>query len=201
MITADRSDIRRGDWVDRWLPASARPYARLMRLDRPIGWWLLLLPGWMAIALPMRPLGLADLWAGILFLAGAVVMRGAGCTVNDITDRDFDAQVARTRTRPLPAGDITLAQALVFLAALLLIGLVILLQFNRLTILCGAASLVLIVVYPQMKRITWWPQAFLGITFSWGALVGWTAVTGVMTLPSLLLYAGCIAWTIGYDTF
>ncbi|MEO1248394.1 MAG: 4-hydroxybenzoate octaprenyltransferase [Pseudomonadota bacterium] len=188
-------------WIDKIGPSAVRPYLRLMRLDRPIGTWLLLLPGWWAIAAAPTDQGWEfRLWVGLLFAVGAVVMRGAGCVVNDILDRDFDAQVARTRTRPIPSGQVSVFQALVFLAFLASIGLAILLSFNRLTILLGILSLGLIVVYPLMKRVTWWPQAFLGITFNWGALMGWTAVSGELAAPALLLYAAGFFWTLGYDT-
>ena len=192
------SDIRRGDWIDRLLPAAARPYARLARLDRPIGTWLLLFPAWwsIALALPGRP----DLGLMLLFAAGAMLMRGAGCTINDIIDREFDAKVERTRSRPLPSGAVSLAQALVFLAIQLLLALVILLQLTPLAIWLGLAALPLIAAYPFMKRITWWPQVFLGLTFNWSALVGWAAATGELAAPAFLLYAGGIAWTLLYDT-
>jgi 4-hydroxybenzoate polyprenyltransferase len=197
MTTPDQTvaDAVAAHWADRLLPRQARPYARLMRLERPIGWWLLLLPGWWAIALAG-----ADARALALFLIGAIIMRGAGCVWNDITDRDFDAKVARTRSRPIPSGQVSVKQAFAFLAALLLAGLVILLQFNSLTIALGVASLGLIATYPFMKRFTWWPQAFLGLTFNWGALMGWTAVTGSLSLTPLLLYLAGIFWTLAYDT-
>lgn len=195
------SDIPDQSWIDKIGPAAVRPYLRLMRLDRPIGTWLLLLPGWWVIAAAPSDQGWEfRLWIGILFGVGALVMRGAGCVVNDILDRDFDAQVARTRTRPIPSGQVSVFQALVFLAFLGCIGLAILLSFNRLTILLGVLSLGLIVVYPLMKRVTWWPQAFLGITFNWGALMGWTAVSNSLDAPALIFYAAGFFWTLGYDT-
>jgi 4-hydroxybenzoate polyprenyltransferase len=222
------TDIPRGSWVDRLLPAAVRPYARLMRLDRPIGTWLLLFPCWWGLWLgvsagkPERlpfdiqtvyfefeiPWLLALVLMMALFAIGAVVMRGAGCTYNDIIDRNFDAKVARTALRPIPSGQVSVRQAVVFLAAQLLVGLLILLTFNRFTILLGVLSLALVFTYPLMKRITYWPQAVLGLTFNWGALMGWTAVTGGIGLPSLTvygmpavaLYAGGIAWTLHYDT-
>ncbi|QJE72105.1 4-hydroxybenzoate octaprenyltransferase [Aerophototrophica crusticola] len=194
------TDIRTGTWVDRVLPAGLRPYARLARLDRPIGTWLLLFPGWWAIALAAPAGQWPDWWLMALFAVGAVVMRGAGCTVNDILDRKLDAKVERTRVRPIPAGEVTVFQALGFLGLQLFLGLLVLLQLNFLSILLGVASLVLVFSYPLMKRITWWPQAFLGLTFNWGALMGWTAVKGTLDAPALLLYAGCILWTLGYDT-
>src|SRR5262245_18168425 len=178
-----RTDIPRGSWVDRWLPAPARPYARLMRLDRPIGTWLLLFPCWWGLFLATGayggnnvgwgPLLLRPLDSAALFAIGALVMRGAGCTYNDIVDRNFDAKVARTALRPIPSGQISVRAEIIFLVAQLFAGLVILLQFNSLTILFGIASLLLIFTYPLMKRVTYWPQAFLGLTFNWGALVGW----------------------------
>jgi 4-hydroxybenzoate polyprenyltransferase len=195
---ADRSDIHRNDWVERWLPAASRPYARLARLDRPIGTWLLLFPGWWGIALA------ADRWPDsrllVLFAAGAIAMRGAGCTLNDIVDRDYDGEVARTRLRPLPSGAVSVRQAVVFLLLQLMIGAAILFSLNRVTVLLGAAVLGLIGTYPFMKRVTYWPQVFLGLNFNWGALIGWTAVTGALAWPPLLLYVGGVFWTVGYDT-
>ncbi len=196
--TADRSDIRQGDWVERYLPAATRPYARLARLDRPIGTWLLLFPGWWGIALASKRWPAPILL--LLFAIGAIAMRGAGCTLNDIADRDYDAQVARTRLRPLPSGAVSVGQAFVFLLFQLAIGATVLFSLNRTTILLGSAVLLLIVTYPFMKRITHWPQIFLGVNFKWGALIGWTAVTGALGWPPLLLYLGGIFWTIGYDT-
>ena len=193
------TDIGRNDWIDRYLPAKLRPYARLARLDRPIGTWLLLLPGWWSIALAGNPAPSVRLM--LLFAVGALVMRGAGCTWNDIVDRRIDAKVERTAGRPLPSGAVSLTGALVFLALQLLIGLAILLTFDRFTILLGAVSLLPIAIYPFMKRITWWPQAFLGLTFNWGALLGWSAaVGGGLAWPAVFLYAGGIAWTLFYDT-
>jgi len=191
-------DIPVGGWVDRWLPGRVRPYARLMRLDRPIGTWLLLFPGWWSIALaaPRWP----DLRLMALFGLGAIVMRGAGCTYNDIIDRDFDAQVARTRARPIPSGQVSVRQAAFFLVAQLVVGLAILLQLNRVAIGVGAASLLMVFSYPFMKRFTFWPQAWLGLAFNWGALFGWTAVTGSLDIPPLVLFIGGIVWTLGYDT-
>ena len=195
---ADPTDIHAGDWVDRWLPRWAEPYARLARLDRPIGTWLLLFPGWWGIALagPRWP----DPWLMLLFAIGAVVMRGAGCTLNDIADRDYDGKVARTRLRPIPSGRISVRQALVFMAAQLAVGAAILFSLNRASIVLGVAVLALIATYPFMKRITYWPQLFLGLNFNWGALLGWTAVTGRLAWPPVLLYLGGICWTLGYDT-
>jgi 4-hydroxybenzoate polyprenyltransferase len=192
------TDIRRGDWIDRLAPPALRPYARLARLDRPIGTWLLLLPCWWGLALASP--GWPDPALLLAFAAGALVMRGAGCTFNDIVDREFDAQVERTRARPLPSGAVSLKGAVLFLALQLAVGLAILLAFDGFTILLGIASLALVFTYPFMKRITWWPQAFLGLTFNWGALMGWSAATGGLDAPALLLYAGAVAWTVGYDT-
>ena len=195
---ADASDIPRGGWLDRYVPGRARPYARLMRLDRPIGTWLLLFPCWWAIALAWR--GWQDAWLFVLFGVGAMVMRGAGCTYNDICDKDFDAQVARTADRPLPAGEVSVPQAWAFLGLQLLVGLAILLALPPFAVWVGAASLVLVFTYPLMKRVTFWPQLFLGFAFNWGALLGWAAIRPSLTLPPLLLYAGGIFWTLGYDT-
>jgi 4-hydroxybenzoate polyprenyltransferase len=192
------TDIGRGDWIDRLVSPALRPYARLARLDRPIGTWLLLFPCWWGLALASP--GWPDPALLLAFAVGALVMRGAGCTFNDIVDRDFDAQVERTRARPLPSGAVSLKGAVLFLALQLAVGLAILLAFNGFTILLGIASLALVFTYPFMKRITWWPQAFLGLTFDWGALMGWSAETGGLAAPALLLYAGAIAWTVGYDT-
>jgi 4-hydroxybenzoate polyprenyltransferase len=192
------SDIQQGDWVERRLPPPLRPYARLARLDRPIGTWLLLFPGWWGIALasPRWP----DPILLLLFGIGAIAMRGAGCTLNDIADRSYDGQVARTRLRPLPSGAVSVRQAVLFLLVQLTIGAAVLFSLNRITIVLGAAVLGLIGTYPFMKRITYWPQVFLGLNFNWGALIGWTAVTGVLAWPPLLLYVGGVFWTLGYDT-
>lgn len=206
MNTSSKSDGRVADaehrhWADRLLPESWRPFARLARLERPIGWWLLLLPGWWAIALAYAETGgMPSLWYLALFLIGAVVMRGAGCTFNDVVDRNFDAAVARTRSRPIPSGQVSVNAARIFMVVLALIGFVVLIQFNSYTIWLGVASLVTVVIYPFMKRFTYWPQVFLGLAFNWGALVGWTAVRGELELPALLLYAGGISWTLAYDT-
>ncbi|WP_323014204.1 4-hydroxybenzoate octaprenyltransferase [Devosia sp.] len=196
------ADAQSGNWVDRFAPPWLKPYARLARWDRPIGFWLLYWPcawslGLAAVADPARGF---DWWAAVLMLVGAILMRGAGCTFNDIVDRDIDMKVARTRLRPIPAGQVTARQALAFLVIQALLGALVLFQFNRFTVWAGVASLVLVAIYPFMKRITWWPQAFLGLAFSYGALVGWTSQTGGLALPPLLLYAGTILWVIGYDT-
>ena len=198
MIPPAHTDIPARTWIDQWSPAWARPYLRLMRLDRPIGSWLLLLPGWWSIVL--AGFGAPRLTTMALFLVGAVVMRGAGCTYNDIVDRDIDARVARTAARPLPSGQISPKRAWIFLGAQLLVGLIVLAQFNRFAVGVGAASLALIAVYPFMKRITYWPQAWLGLTFNWGTLLGWAAVRGSLDRQAFLLYAAGFFWTLGYDT-
>ena len=196
------ADAAANNWFDRVTPAVLRPFGQLARFDRPTGAWLLLFPCWWGQALGEIQLGRAypNPWYLLLFLVGAFVMRGAGCTYNDIVDRDFDAQVERTRSRPLPSGRVTPLQALIFACMLALIGLLILIQFNGFTIALGIASLALVAGYPFAKRMTNWAQLVLGLTFMWGALVGYAAVTGGLGWPALLLYAGCIAWTIGYDT-
>jgi 4-hydroxybenzoate polyprenyltransferase len=192
------SDIPRGGWVERFAPAELRPYARLARLDRPIGTWLLLFPCWWGIALA------TDGWPSLVLMAvfavGAVVMRGAGCTYNDIVDRDFDGRVARTADRPIPSGAVSVRQAAAFLVAQLVVGLAILLSLSKTAIWLGVLSLVLVFTYPLMKRVTWWPQFFLGLAFNWGALMGYAAVADTLPVPSLLLYAAGILWTLGYDT-
>ncbi len=194
------TDIAAGDWIDRIVPALARPYLRLMRLDRPIGTWLLLFPCWWSLAIAAPPGALPDPRLLLLFAVGAVAMRGAGCTYNDIIDRDFDARVERTARRPIPSGAVGVRQAAVFLAGQLGVGLAVLVQLNGLAIGLGLASLALIAAYPFMKRWTYWPQAFLGATFNWGALMGFAAATGAIEAPALLLYAAGIAWTLAYDT-
>ncbi|MEG3180648.1 4-hydroxybenzoate octaprenyltransferase [Sphingomonas sp. LT1P40] len=180
------------------LPRAARPFALLARFDRPIGWWLLFWPGAWAIALAG---GAVDRWDMILwFLLGAIAMRGAGCVYNDIVDRDLDRQVARTRSRPLASGAVSLKAAWIWLVSLCLIGLIVLLQLNPFAAVIALASLVLVAAYPFMKRITWWPQAWLGLVFSWAALVGGAAVTNYLPAPVIMLYLGSIFWVIGYDT-
>jgi 4-hydroxybenzoate polyprenyltransferase len=191
-----------GNWVDTRAPPWSRPYLRLSRLDRPIGSWLLLIPCWWSAALAAgvaRNLGQLPLVIA-LFFVGAFVMRGAGCTWNDITDRDLDARVERTRSRPIPAGQVSVPQAFVFLVAQALIGFLVLLQFNRFAIATGIASLAIVAIYPFMKRITWWPQIVLGLAFSWGALMGFAVMLARIDATALALYAGSIAWVIGYDT-
>lgn len=191
-----------GNWVDRIAPHPTRPYLRLARADRPIGMWLLMFPCWWSLALAELTMERAfpNLASLALFALGAFVMRGAGCAYNDWVDRDFDARVARTANRPIPSGQVTPDAALVFACSLSLIGLGVLLQFNWFTVLLGASSLLLVAVYPFMKRFTNWPQLVLGLVFNWGALVGWASVKGTLALPALLLYTGAVMWTIGYDT-
>ena len=191
-----------GNWVDTIAPAWTRPYLRLARLDRPIGSWLLLLPCWWSAALAAIAAGSAGPSPVhiALFFVGAFAMRGAGCTWNDIVDRDLDGSVERTRSRPIPSGQVSVRQAFGFLLLQALIGLAVLVSFNRFTIALGIASLAIVAVYPLMKRITYWPQIVLGLAFSWGALMGWAAAFGALAIAPLLLYAGSIAWVIGYDT-
>ncbi len=192
------------NWVDRFAPRWSRPYLRLSRADRPAGTWLLLLPGWWGLGLAVAgdPAGgsLSDIWIAIGFAIGAFLMRGAGCTWNDISDRKFDAQVARTKSRPLPSGQVTVKQAVVWLAVQMLIAFGILLTFNTFTIFLGIAALIPVALYPFAKRFTWWPQVFLGIAFNWGALLAWSAHTGSLAWPAVLLYLSGIAWTLFYDT-
>ncbi len=196
------SDIPRGNWVDRWLPEAAQPYARLARFDRPIGTWLLLFPCWWSLALAIEDWSNVTqaLWLFILFGLGAKIMRGAGCCMNDIADRDFDGSVARTKDRPIPSGLISVKQAAAFMIFLCLLGLTILLQFNWFAVGLGAASLFLVILYPFTKRFTFWPQFVLGLTFNWGALLGWAVVRGDLSLPAIVLYCAGIFWTLGYDT-
>jgi len=198
------SDIPKGGWVDRLLPAAAAPYARLARLDRPIGTWLLLFPCWWGTALAwaahpdagtMEALRLA-----LLFGIGALAMRGTGCVWNDIVDRDFDGRVARTADRPIPSGAVSVRQAILFAACLTAVGAAVLFSLPPAAIVVGLCSLPLVACYPFAKRFIYWPQAVLGLTFNWGALVGWTAVTGELGWPALALYAAGFAWTLGYDT-
>ncbi|GFZ83326.1 4-hydroxybenzoate octaprenyltransferase [Elstera cyanobacteriorum] len=194
-MSATRSDIQEQGLLA-LLPPGWRPYAKLARLDRPIGTWLLLFPCWWGLALA----GSHDIGLYLLFALGALAMRGAGCTINDMMDRDFDRQVARTALRPLASGQVTMVQAGIFLAAQGLIGLAVLLALNRTAIALGLASTLLVAIYPLMKRITHWPQIVLGLAFNWGALMGWTAARGTLDLPALLLYGSGILWTLGYDT-
>lgn len=196
------ADAPKGNWVDRYAPEALKPYFRMARFDRPIGYQLLFWPcaissAMAAIARPEAPF---PYLAIILFFIGAYVMRGAGCVFNDIVDRDIDGKVARTRSRPIPSGRVSVKQAAGFMMLLALIGLLVLIQFNLFTIGLGIASLVLVAIYPFMKRITYWPQLFLGLAFSWGALMGWAAHMGSLGWPPVLLYLGSICWVIGYDT-
>lgn len=208
------ADAPPDNWVDLYAPRAIRPYLRLARADRPIGTWLLVFPCWWSMALATIAEGQTvgqtvdqttgqtslNLWYALLFLIGAFVMRGAGCAYNDYVDREFDAQVARTRSRPIPSGQVKPSRALMLVGGLSLIGLAVLVQFNAFTIALGIGSLALVLIYPFMKRMTYWPQVVLGLAFNWGALVGWSAITGSLDWPALLLYAGAVAWTVGYDT-
>lgn len=191
-----------GNWVDTLAPHWARPYLRLARLDRPIGSWLLLMPCWWSAGLAAIHAGTPypNPWHVLLFFIGAFAMRGAGCTWNDLVDRDLDAQVERTRSRPIPSGQVTPRQAFAFLVLQALVGLFVLLQFNWFTVATGIASLATVAVYPFLKRVTYWPQIGLGLAFSWGALMGWPAVFGRLDAPAFILYAGSISWVIAYDT-
>jgi 4-hydroxybenzoate polyprenyltransferase len=191
-------------WVES-APRLLRPYLQLMRLDRPIGSWLLFWPCICGLVLGAMAdergfVEWSDLYDVALFGIGTVVMRGAGCAFNDIVDRKYDAQVARTKGRPIPSGRVSVPAAMIFTAVLALTGLAVLIQFNRFTVMLGIASLALVAIYPFMKRVTWWPQAWLGVTFNWGALMGFAAQTGRLDLPVLFLYAGLFFWTLGYDT-
>ncbi|HHY48969.1 MAG TPA: 4-hydroxybenzoate octaprenyltransferase [Alphaproteobacteria bacterium] len=196
------ADAPRGNWVDRHAPDWLKPYARLARWDRPIGFWLLFWPCGFSLGLAAvrNPPAGFDWWALCLCLVGAIAMRGAGCTFNDIVDRNIDGKVERTRSRPLPAGQVSVRNAILFMIAQGLVGLLVLIQFNAVTVLIGAASLALVAIYPFMKRVTWWPQFFLGLAFSWGALVGYASQAETVSVPAFLLYVGCVLWTIGYDT-
>jgi 4-hydroxybenzoate polyprenyltransferase len=197
------SDAVRGNWVDTHAPEWSRPYLRLSRADRPIGTWLLLIPCWWGLVLAMlwdQSPRWEDLWIAVGCALGAWLMRGAGCTWNDITDRNFDGQVERTRSRPIPSGQVSVKMALVWMALQALISLAILLTFNRAAIALGVLSLFPVAIYPFAKRFTWWPQVFLGLAFNWGALLAWTAHAGALHWPAVLLYVAGIAWTLFYDT-
>jgi len=196
------ADAVPGNWVDERAPQSWRPYLRLARADRPIGVWLLLWPCWWALALAGIASGAAypDPWYMVLFAIGALAMRAAGCTWNDIVDREYDARVARTRLRPIASGQVSVQAAFVFMGLLCLAGLLVLLQFNLFSIMLGMSSILIVCLYPFMKRFTYWPQVVLGLAFSWGALMGWAVVHGSLSAPPLFLYAGAVSWTIGYDT-
>ncbi len=202
-VTQDKTikDSVQGGWVER-MPEGMRPYLRLSRYDRPIGFWLLALPGWIGLAFAALGVGfsLADIKWAVLIGIGAVAMRGAGCTYNDIVDRDLDAKVERTALRPLPAGSVTVKQAWLWLMMQCLVGLAVLAFFPRLAQIIAVSSVALVAAYPFMKRITYWPQAWLGLTFNWAVLVAYAAKTGEASLPLFLLYAGLVFWTIGYDT-
>jgi 4-hydroxybenzoate polyprenyltransferase len=196
------ADAGLGNVVDRYAPRALLPYLRLARADRPIGFFLLALPCFWSVSLASRSLGDAypDPWLLLLFAIGAIVMRAAGCTYNDIVDREIDAAVARTRGRPLPSGQITPKAALIFTVVLSLIGFAVLMSFNRITILLGLCVLPIVALYPFVKRFSYWPQAVLGLAFNWGALLGWPAVLGRLDWAPVVLYAGAVCWTIGYDT-
>ena len=196
------ADAPKGNWVDRFAPPVTRPYLRLSRADRPIGTWLLLIPCLWGLALAAMEDGFRpwDIWLALSCAAGAFLMRGAGCTWNDISDRDIDALVARTRSRPLPSGQVSLRGAYVWMLAQAALAGLILLSYNGLAIGLGVASLGLVLIYPFAKRFTWWPQVFLGLAFNWGALLAYAAHSGTVDLPALLLYASGIAWTLYYDT-
>jgi 4-hydroxybenzoate polyprenyltransferase len=201
MTTAPLPDAAKDNWVDRWAPARLQPWLKLGRFDRPAGAWLLLLPGWQGIGLAASQL---HAWPSLMlllkFAVGAFLMRAAGCAWNDILDRDIDAKVARTAARPVASGQISVKQALLFLTLCSLASFAILVTLPPTAIALGVASLALVAAYPLMKRITWWPQAWLGLTFNWGALLGYAAVTDHVALPCLLLYVSGIFWTLGYDT-
>lgn len=197
----ETADAVSDSWVYRRAPEAARPYLKLARLDRPVGTWLLLWPCLWSMALSISGYSLLELgYIAFLFAVGALVMRGAGCTYNDIVDADIDEKVERTRSRPIPAGEVSVKQAWIFLVVQCLAGLLVLLQFNLFTIYLGIASLALVAAYPFMKRITGWPQAWLGLTFNWGALMGWAALDGALSVSAVILYLGCVFWTLGYDT-
>ena len=201
-MPASVADAPPGNWVDRYAPPAWRPWLRLSRADRPIGTWLLLLPCWWGVGLAMmadQPRWF-DLWIVIACTIGALVMRGAGCTWNDITDRDIDGSVARTRSRPIPSGQVTVRGAGMWMVLQAGLGLLVLLTLGRAAILLGVASLVLIAVYPFAKRFTWWPQLFLGLAFNWGVLLAYAAHMGRLDASPILAYLGGIAWTIFYDT-
>ncbi len=197
------ADAVRGNWVDRLAPLWARPYLRLSRADRPIGTWLLLLPCWWGLLLGIgqtNSAGWQDLWIFAGCGIGAWLMRGAGCTWNDITDRNIDGAVERTRSRPIPSGQVSVRQALGYLVAQALVAFLILITFHPNAILLGLIALVPVAIYPFAKRFTWWPQVFLGIAFNWGALLAYTAHTGALGWPAVALYAAGMAWTLFYDT-
>lgn len=200
---ASVADAPAGNWVDRFAPRATRPYLRLSRADRPIGTWLLLIPCFWGLALAAAASAgftLFDLWIAIGCTLGAGLMRGAGCTWNDITDREFDAAVTRTKSRPIPSGQVSVKQAVVWMGVQAALAALILFTFNSTAIMLGVASLALVVIYPFAKRFTWWPQVFLGLAFNWGALVAWAAHTGSLTTAPVILWLSGIAWTLFYDT-
>lgn len=197
------ADAPADNWVDRYAPSIMRPYLRLSRADRPIGTWLLLIPCWWGLALAMladQSPRWEDAWIALGCAIGAWLMRGAGCTWNDITDRDFDGQVARTRSRPIPSGQVSVRGAVIWMCLQALLACCILLTFNVAAIALGVLSLLLVAIYPYAKRFTWWPQVFLGLAFNWGALLAWTAHTGAPNWPAVVLYLAGISWTLFYDT-
>ncbi|WP_246252324.1 4-hydroxybenzoate octaprenyltransferase [Parasulfitobacter algicola] len=197
------ADAVKGNWVDTLAPSGARPFLRLSRADRPIGTWLLLLPCWWGLGLAClttQSVGWADAWIAVGCAAGAWLMRGAGCTWNDITDRDIDGQVERTRSRPIPSGQVSVKGAVIWMVAQALVAFCILLTFNWAAIGLGILALLPVAIYPFAKRFTWWPQVFLGLAFNWGALLAWTAHTGALQWPAVALYLAGIAWTLFYDT-
>jgi len=197
------ADAVAGNWVDLYAPAPARPYLRLSRADRPIGTWLLLIPCWWGLVLAMlwdQSIGWGDAWLALASAMGAFLMRGAGCTWNDISDRDIDGRVERTRSRPIPSGQVSVTGAVIWMGVQALLALAILLTFNRAAIALGVLSLLPLAIYPFAKRFTWWPQVFLGLAFNWGALLLWTAHAGALHWPPVILYLAGIAWTLFYDT-
>ena len=196
------ADATKMNWVDRFIPLWARPFLRLSRADRPAGTWLLLLPCLYTLALAIAATGwrVEDVWFFIAFCIGAFLMRGAGCTWNDLTDQEFDAEVERTKSRPLPSGQVSRRGAYVWMGMQALLAFLILITFNGISIFMGFLALIPVAIYPFMKRITWWPQIFLGIAFNWGALMAWTVHTGELSIAAILLYLGGIAWTLHYDT-
>lgn len=196
------ADATRRNWVDRFAPRAARPWLRLSRADRPAGTWLLLIPCWQSLALAIAATGwrIEDLWFFLSMAIGAFLMRGAGCTWNDVTDRNFDGKVERTRSRPIPSGQVTARGALVWMVVQALLAFLILITFNPFAIALGVAALLPVAIYPFMKRVTWWPQIFLGIAFNWGALMGWAVHSHGLAPAPVLLYLAGIAWTLHYDT-
>ena len=197
------ADAVKDNWVDQYAPAWSRPYLRLSRADRPIGTWLLLIPCWWGLALAILWDGSPrweDVWIAIACALGAWLMRGAGCTWNDIADRDIDGAVERTRSRPIPSGQVTVRGAVLWMVAQALIAFGILLTFNTMAISMGILALLPVAIYPFAKRFTWWPQVFLGLAFNWGALWAWTAHTGALHWPAVFLYFAGISWTLFYDT-